>query len=164
MSPPGKTPRAWPAALHLVLFAAIIALPLLVLLGAMFYRSAVLEHQRLERLIGQELGELTAGIDRDIERRTAVLQTLATAPALAAEDWPAFHAQAKASLGRNYLVLLDAEGRQIVNTYVPHGEAPALTGDPATIEGMRRAMRPFVSDLFTSGQAPGLQCLDPDRR
>src|SRR5690349_15505939 len=93
------TRRAWPAALHLVLFAAIIAVPLLVLLGAMFYRSAAQEHRRLERLIGQELDGLTAAIDRDIERRIAVLQTLATAPALATEDWAAFYLQAKASLG-----------------------------------------------------------------
>ena len=150
MNPPDKTTRAWPAALHLVLFATIIALPLLVLLGAMLYRSVVQEHQRLERLIDQELDGLTAAIDRDIERRTAVLQTLATTPSLASEDWPAFYLQAKASLGRNYLVLLDVAGRQLVNTYVPHGEAPALTGDPATIEGMHRTMRPFVSDLFTS--------------
>ena len=147
----GKMPRAWPASLHLMLFAAIIAVPLLVLLGAMFYRSAVLEHQRLERLIGQELDELTASIDRDIERRTAVLQTLASAPALASEDWAAFYLQAKASLGKNYLVLIDAAaGRQLVNTFVPHGEAPDFTGDVATIENMRRTMRPVVSDLFTS--------------
>ena len=77
----------------------IIALPLLVLLGAMLYRSAVQEHQRLERLIGQELGELTAGIDRDIERRTAVLQTLATAPSLAAKDWPAFFLRPRRASG-----------------------------------------------------------------
>ena len=147
----GKAPRAWPASLHLVLFAAIIAVPLLALLGAMFYRSAVQEHQRLERLIGQELDELTASIDRDIERRTAVLQTLASAPALASEDWAAFYLQAKASLGKNYLVLIDAAaGRQLVNTFMPHGEAPAFTGDVATIENMRRTMRPVVSDLFTS--------------
>lgn len=151
MNPTGrKPPRAWPAALHLVLFATIIALPLLVLLGAMLYRSAVQEQQRLERLIGQELGELTASVDRDIARRSAVLQTLATAPSLAAEDWPAFYLQAKASLGRNYLVLVDAAGRQLVNTYVPHGQAPAFTGNPETVESMRRTMRPFVSDLFTS--------------
>jgi PAS domain S-box-containing protein len=145
-----KPPRAWPAALHLVLFATIIALPLLALLGAMLYRSSMQEHQRLERSIGQELDELTASIDRDIERRNAVLQTLATAPALAAEDWPTFYAQAKASLGRNYLVLVDTAGRQLVNTYVPHGEAPAFTGNPETVESMRRTMRPHVSDLFTS--------------
>lgn len=150
MSLHGRIRRGWPAALHLVLFAAIIALPLLALLGAMLYRSADQEHQRLERRIGLELDGLTAAIDRDIERRTAVLQTLASAPSLAAEDWPAFHQQAKASLGHNYLVLIDAAGRQLVNTYVPYGQAPPFTGDPATVESMRRTMRPFVSDLFTS--------------
>jgi PAS domain S-box-containing protein len=146
-----KTPRAWPASLHLVLFAAIIAVPLLALLGAMFYRSAVQEHQRLERLIGQELDGLTASIDRDIERRIATLQALAAAPALASEDWAAFYLQAKTSLGKNYLVLIDAgSGRQLVNTFVPHGAAPAFTGDMATVENMRRTMRPVVSNLFTS--------------
>jgi len=145
-----KPPRAWPAALHLVLFAAIIAVPLLALLGAMFYRSAIQEHRRLERLIGRELDGLTAAIDRDIERRTAVLKALATAPSLAVEDWAGFYHQAKASLGKNYLVLTDAAGRQLVNTFVPHGTAPAFTGNPAMIESMRRTMRPVVSDLFTS--------------
>jgi len=145
-----KARRAWPAAWHLVLFAAIIAVPLLALLGAMFYRSAVQEHRRLERLIGQELDGLTAAIDRDIERRIAVLQTLATAPALAAEDWAAFYLQAKASLGRNYLVLTDAAGRELVNTHVPHGTPPPVDGHPATAESMRRTMKPVVSDLFTS--------------
>ena len=75
-------------------------MPLLVLLGAMLYRSAVLEHQRLERLIGQELDELTASIDRDIERRTAVLQTLASPPSLAAEDWAAFHPRPRRASAR----------------------------------------------------------------
>jgi len=146
----GKPRRAWPAALHLVLFAAIIALPLLALLGAMLYRSSMQEYQRLERLIGQELDELIASIDRDVERRNAVLQTLAASPALASEDWPAFYVQAKASLGRNYLVLTDTAGRQLVNTYVPYGQAPAFTSNPAAIENIRQTMRPFVSDLFTS--------------
>jgi PAS domain S-box-containing protein len=146
---PGRR-RAWPAALHLVAFGAIIALPLLTLLAAMLYRSSQQEHQRLERAIGQKLDELVAAVDRDIERRTAVLQTLAAGPSLAAEDWAAFHAQAKASLGRNYLVLVDSGGRQVVNTYLPYGEAPAFTGDPATIAEVGRTMHPVVSDLFTS--------------
>jgi PAS domain S-box-containing protein len=143
--------RAWPAGVHLTLFAAIIALPLLALLGIMLHRSTLLEYQRLERLIGQELDELVATVDRDIERRIAVLQTLATAPALMVEDWRTFHAQATASLvGRNYLVLVAADGRQLVNTYVPYGQAPPVTGDPATLEAVRRTIKPVVSDLFTS--------------
>ena len=146
---PGRR-LAWPASLHLALFAVIIAVPLLILLGALLHRSAAQERQRIERLISQQVDALVASIDRDIERRILVLQTLATAPSLRAEDWAAFYAQAKASLGRNYLVMVDAEGRQVVNTYVAFGEAPAVTGDPATLELMRRAMRPVVSDLFQS--------------
>ncbi|HYD07966.1 MAG TPA: HWE histidine kinase domain-containing protein [Reyranella sp.] len=143
--------RAWPAAAHLVLFAAIIALPLLALLGAMLYRSAVDERQRLERLIDQELEELVAAIDRDIDRRLALLEVLAAAPSLATEDWAAFHAQARASLGgSSYLVVTDGEGRQLVNTHVPFGQAPAFTADPASIEAVRQTLQPFVSDLFVS--------------
>jgi PAS domain S-box-containing protein len=148
--------RSWSAACHLVLFAIIIAAPLLVLLGAMLYRSSVQERGRLDRLIGQELDELVASVDRDIERRTAVLQTLATAPALMAQDWAAFHAQAKASLGKNYLVLAAADGRQLVNTSLPYGKAPDVAGDPATIEQVSRTMRPVVSDLFASPGAKSL--------
>ena len=150
------TSRARPAALHLVAFGAIIAVPLLVLLAAMLHRSSQQEHHRLERVIGQKLDELVAVVDRDIERRAAVLQTLAAGPSLATEDWAAFHAQAKAGLGANYLVLVAPDGRQVVNTYLPYGEAPALTGDPATIEAVSRTMAPVVSDLFTSVAAKRL--------
>jgi PAS domain S-box-containing protein len=142
--------RSWSAARHLVLFGIIIAAPLLVLLGTMLYRSSVQERDRLDRLIGQELDELVASVDRDIERRLTVLQTLATAQTLVKEDWPAFHAQARTSLGANYLVLIGADGHQLVNTYLPYGEAPAVTGDPATLETVAHTMRPVVSDLFTS--------------
>jgi len=151
MSTASRKPRSWPAAAHLVLFAAIIALPLLVLLGAMLYRSAADERQRLERVIAQELDGLVAAINRDIERRLAVLDVLATAPSLVSGDWPAFHARAKASLGgTNYLVVTDADGRQLINTYVPYGEAPAFTADPAGVEAVRQTLQPVVSDLFIS--------------
>jgi hypothetical protein len=91
-------PRAWPAAAHLILFALIIALPLLLLLGVLLVRSVALERERLERHVVQVLEDLVAGIDRDIDRRITILQTLATSQALAAEDWPAFYEQAKSSL------------------------------------------------------------------
>ena len=70
---------------------------------------------------------------------------------LKSSDWPSFFRDAKAGLqGRGYLVLVDATGRQLVNTYVPYGEQPAMTGDP---ESLRRAIQtkaPVVSNLFVS--------------
>ncbi|MFO1159343.1 MAG: HWE histidine kinase domain-containing protein [Reyranellaceae bacterium] len=139
------------SATHLILFALIVAVPLLLLVSVLLYRSVTLEREQIEQRIGQVLEALVADVDRDIERRIAVLETLSTSPLLAREDWPAFYAQAKEALhGRAYLVLADSEGRQVLNTYVPYGQAPRITGDPATVEAMRRQPRPVVSDLFTS--------------
>jgi PAS domain S-box-containing protein len=142
---------AWPAAAHLLLFALIIALPLLLLVGVLLYRASTLERQQIEQRIVQEAGELAGDIERDIDRQLAVLKTLSSSVALAAEDWPTFHAQAKTSLqGKPYLVLIDSAGRQIINTYLPYGQAPPRTGDPEILQAVLRTKAPVVSDLFMS--------------
>lgn len=147
----GTARKGHSAAVHLIAFAVAIAIPLLLLVGALLYRSVTLENEQTKQRIGQVLQALVADLDRDMDRRIAVLETLSTSPLLAAEDWPAFYAQAKQALGnRAYLVLAAADGRQIFNTYVPYGEAPKLTGDPATLQRMKQDPRPVVSDLFTS--------------
>jgi PAS domain S-box-containing protein len=140
-----------PAAVHLVALAVAVAIPLLLLVGALLYRSVTLENEQIKQRIGQVLQALVADLDRDMDRRIAVLETLSTSPLLSAEDWPAFYAQAKQALGsRAYIVLVAADGRQVFNTYVPYGEAPKLTGDPATLQRMKQDPRPVISDLFTS--------------
>ncbi len=139
------------AAVHLIAFALVVAAPLLLLVGALLYRSVTLESEQIRQRIGQVLQALIADLDRDMDRRIAVLETLSTSPLLVAEDWPAFYAQAKQGLGsRAYLVLVAADGRQVVNTYVPYGEAPKMTGDPASLQRMKQDPRPVISDLFTS--------------
>src|SRR5215510_14363356 len=92
------------AALHLITFAFAVATPLLLLVGALLYRSVTLEREQIQQRICQVLDALVADIDRDVERRVAVLETLSTSPLLATGDWPAFYKQAKDSLhGRAYL-------------------------------------------------------------
>lgn len=147
----GTARKGHTAALHLIAFALVVATPLLLLVGALLYRSVTLENEQIKQRIGQVLQALVADLDRDMDRRIAVLETLSTSPLLLAEDLPAFYAQAKQALGgRAYLVLVAADGRQVFNTYVPYGEAPKLTGDPATLQRMKQDPRPVVSDLFTS--------------
>ena len=143
--------RGHSAATHLIVFALVVAAPLLLLVGVLLYRSVTLENEQLKQRIGQVLQALVADLDRDMDRRIAILETLSTSPLLSAEDWPAFYAQAKQGLGsRAYLVLVAADGRQVVNTYVPYGDAPKLTGDPASLQRMKQDPRPVISDLFTS--------------
>ena len=157
--------RAWPAALHLVAFALIIALPLLVLLGcdALPLGGAGAAAART-RDRPEARRRWSPSIDRDIERRIAVLQTLATAPALVAGGLARLPCPGQASLGgRNYLVLIDADGRQLINTYVPYGEAPR---SPAIRRRSRRCAGRYGRSSPTCSPAlssrAGLQHLHPD--
>ncbi len=139
------------AAVHLIAFALVVATPLLLLVGALLWRSVTLEREQIRQRIVQVLEALIADIDRDMDRRIALLETLSTSPSLVAEDWSGFYRQAKDSLrGRAYIVLVGRDGRQIINTFVPFGEEPKVTGDPATLQKMVQTGEPVVSDLFTS--------------
>ena len=103
--------KGYSAATHLIVFALIVAVPLLLLVGVLLYRSVTLESEQIKQRIGQVLGALIDDIDRDMDRRFAILETLSTSPLLAAEDWPAFYEQARASLrDKAYLVVVDADG------------------------------------------------------
>src|ERR1041385_3610744 len=111
-----------------------ITIPLLLLLGALLIQSASVQRAQLEDRVLQVLDALVNDIDRDIDRDITILHTLATSQALARADWQTFYNEAKAGLqGRAYLVLVAADGRQVVNTYVPYGKQPAMTGDPETV-------------------------------
>ena len=141
----GSGRKAHSAAAHLIVFALIIAAPLLLLVGVLLYRSVSLESERVSQRIEQVLEALISDIDRDTDRWITILETLSTSTLLAEENWPAFYAQAKDSLrGRAYLVLIDGEGRQLINTYVPYGQAPAVTGDPEVrCKGCGRRLAPW---------------------
>ena len=47
-------------------------------------------------------------------------------------------------------MLVDSNGRQLINTYVPYGQQPAMTGDPETIRRILETKAPVVSNLFVS--------------
>src|SRR5262245_38421306 len=147
-----RTSKAsYPAILHLFAYGFAIALPLVVMLGALLFQSASYERDKSRQQILRALGALTDSLDRDLDRYLTILQTLAVSSALQRHDWPAFYEEARAALhGRSYVILIDASGRQVVNTYVPHGQEPPFTGDPETLRRMAETKQPVFSNLFTS--------------
>jgi two-component sensor histidine kinase len=136
---------------HLIAFAAVTLLPVLGLTGVLLARSAALEHQQLETELAQAATSLAEVLDRDIERQITILRTLATMPSLAKGDWATFYNSAKAAVApQAYVILIDTSGRQVVNTFVPYGEAPAVTGDPETLRRILESKEPVISDMFVS--------------
>jgi hypothetical protein len=146
-----KDSGSFKATTYLSLFGLAITVPLLLLLAALLLQSASAQRAQLRGRILHVLDSLVSDIDRDLDREITILHTLATSQALAAADWPTFYDQAKAGLqGRAYLVLVDSNGRQLVNTYVPYGQQPAKTGDPDTVRRIVQSEEPVVSNLFVS--------------
>ena len=117
---------------HLIVFGLAILLPVTVLAGLLLARSAALERTQLKARLIQVADDLAAEIDREIDRHFTV-RTLARLPALAAADWRMFYEQAKGAVeGRGYVIVIDSSLKQLVNTLLPYGSAPAMTGDPDT--------------------------------
>ncbi|MGB9078783.1 MAG: ATP-binding protein [Terracidiphilus sp.] len=149
--PDMPTTGSYRALTYLLLLALAITAPLVLLFGALLVQSASVQRVQMESRVSQVCDALVSDIDREFDRDITILHTLATSEALSDEDWPAFYEQAKAGLqGRAYLVLVDAKGRQLVNTYVPYGQQPAVTGDPETLRRILETRKPAVSNLFTS--------------
>jgi len=142
---------SYKALTYLSLFGLAITVPLVLLFGALLLQLASVQRAQTEARVSQVRDALVSDIDREFDHDITILRTLATSEALEGEDWRTFYKQAKAGLqGRAYLVLVDASGRQVVNTYVPYGQQPAMTGDPETVRRILATKAPVVSNLFTS--------------
>jgi two-component system cell cycle sensor histidine kinase/response regulator CckA len=143
--------RSFTAFTYLSLFGLAVTIPLLLMVGALLLQSASVQRAQLEARALQAVDALVSDIDRDLDRDVTILHTLATLPSVQSEDWPTFYAQAKAALqGRAYLVLVDPTGRQLVNTYLPYGKQPPMTGDPESVRQIVQTKKPVVSNLFMS--------------
>ena len=67
------------------------------------------------------------------------------------EQWQYFYAQAAAATqGYGYIVLVDSEGRQIVNTFVPYGTEPPRDGNPESVQEAVELKRAVISNVFIS--------------
>src|SRR5262245_19517935 len=115
---------------HLFAFALATLLPVTILAGVLLVRSANLEREQLEARLVQVAADVAKDLDRELDRHFTVLRTLATLPSLANGEWHAFYDEATSALqGKAYIVLIDASLRQLVNTALPFGQAPPVTGD-----------------------------------
>ncbi|MDI1258682.1 ATP-binding protein [Aquabacterium sp.] len=98
-----------------------------------------------------------ASLDRDLASIEAGLHVLAISSALDTDDLTTFHRQAKQALPfqniTNY-VLIDAEGRQRLNTILPPNAPLPAKGGPSQLHGVFTTGSTVVTDLFM-GPATG---------
>ena len=134
----------------LILFALALTLPLLGLAIFALNQMASAEEADIERRVMQAAEELAGDIDRELDRITVTLETLATSAALASNDFAAFHRQAIQALKRDRagILLIDRNYRQLLNTRAVFGTPLPPTSDPETVQRVFDTRQRQVSNLF----------------
>jgi two-component sensor histidine kinase len=134
----------------LSLFALALTVPLLTLATFALNRMASLEEHEIERRALQVAQDLSGDIDRELDRASITLETLATSGALARGDLAAFHEQASRALRRDTagILLVDRTYQQLVNTRTVFGTPLPHTRDPETAQRVFDSKQRQVSDLL----------------
>jgi len=143
--------RPWRIRTSLILLAAACLLP-----GALMstYFIVVDYRQRCDEALQNAVASarsIAAALDRDLASVEAGLRVMATAPSLLASDLPAFYTRAKEALPYQHInnyVLIEPDGRQVLNTLRPWGTPLPTVGGPPSLQGIFDHDTMVLTDLF----------------
>lgn len=151
---PRRTRRSWtrsqPVALYLFALVLVILLPALVVSLVLLNRNNQAQEDVVRELTNATVQAIGQSVEREIAGMITTLRVLSTSESLVGGRFEAFHDRAVVALAGSgaYLLVLDADFNQLLNTRVPYGEPLGPTSDPASArEALERAM-PTVSRLF----------------
>ena len=141
---------------YLVAMVCAIALPGLAFMALLLSQLQVDERASLESRTEREAQLLATSVGRVLQEMSTTLRLLVTSPELDDGDLEAFHSRAQAALrdGSLYVLLVDEEGQQLLNTRVSYGTALSKTSNVPALEATLRSGAIEVSDVFignTSG-------------
>lgn len=141
---------------RLILYGLSIAIPVLVMCGALVYHYTVSQYRAIEDETLAIANELAKDLDREIQSLQLLLETLngILGPEM---DLARLHRNAMQTLvpRGSHVVVHDIGGWQILNTAVPFGEPLPVNYDPNRIKAGMERDGPHVSNftphLFNTG-------------
>lgn len=141
----------------LVAMVCAIALPMLAFVALLLAQLQINERSALESRTEREAQSLATGINRTLQEMSTTLKLLVTSPELDRGDLEAFHSRAQAALraGSLFVILVDEDGQQLLNTRVPYGSELGKTSNLAALQSALESGFVEVSDVFlgmTSGE------------
>ena len=143
--------RSYSLRVHLLAFGIATFLPAALFATLLLVHVTRVERQEVETWLKRVADNIATEVDRELDRRLTVLNTLTTSPALRTGDLAAFHAQAKAALegtGAGAFLIDPASQQQLANTYVPFGTMLPTYGSPQTAARVIDTGQPQVSGHF----------------
>ncbi len=151
--------RSRTLASYLAAFALTLTLPVLAAALVATYQFAASERSRLEALANDANQDIVRLIDREVSVLVAMLEALAIAFSWDEGGIDHFDAVLRAhalKTGKN-VVMVNAEGQQIVNTRVARGSPLPVTADPSMLNEWAKTKRAYISGVFRGSTSRQLQ-------
>lgn len=141
---------------RLLLMAASLVAPAIIFMGFLIQAEYRESRERYEDQLVAMTRALSLATDRQIAQGQATLQALAVSPSLQKEDFAQFEVQARGAVAGKpgWIVLLDGQSRQLLNTLAAPGAPLPTGGVTAATWRELRAGRTVVSNL-TPGPVAG---------
>ena len=137
---------------HLVLLVVGALLPLVVFAAVVGYRLAESERAANDRHLLRSAQDLSHALDRELQSTIRTLSALAESEELDGKDLAEFHSRAKRVVSTQpawlTLILLEPDGRQLINTNVPFGTPLPTVIEPDSLRVAVEQKRPLVGSLI----------------
>ncbi|MDE2440967.1 MAG: GGDEF domain-containing protein [Betaproteobacteria bacterium] len=135
----------------LIMLVLVCILPGVALSTYLVYANYQLEKEKISRETELLAGQILVELDRELAAMESGLRVLATSDSLKNGDFQHFHQIARAALksqmAYNY-VLIDRQGRQVINTLRPYWATLPTGGNPPQLEEIFRSGKTVLTDLF----------------
>lgn len=153
-APPAPERRSWlrsqSVAVYLFSLVLVILGPALVVSLVLLAGNDRAQEAVLRGLTNATVQAIGQSVESELSGMVTTLRVLSTSQALIDEDFAAFHHRAAVALAGTgtYLLTLDRDFKQLLNTRVPYGQALGASSDPASAVAALERGGPVVSGLF----------------
>lgn len=134
----------------LVALILAVAAPSLAFSGLLLLQSDRVQRNQLTARATQSVDRIRDTLDRELRAMVSNLTVLAVSGWVEKEEYDVLHSRATQALaGANtFLLAIDKDGAQILNTRVPFGTPLAATADPESTQRAITTRQPAVSNVF----------------
>lgn len=142
--------RPQPVALYLFALMLVILLPALIVALVLLNSTNDAQEKVVESLTNATVQAMGQSVDREISGMITTLRVLSSDQSLEAGDLEQFHRRATIALAGtgSYIIGIDEDANQLVNSRVEFGAPLGQTSDMITAARALERARPTVSNLF----------------
>jgi two-component sensor histidine kinase len=151
--PPWSASR--PLAFYLFALILVILIPALIVALVLINRTNDAQEEVVRALTSATMQAIGQTVDREISGMVTTLRVLSTSGALEVGDLAELHDRGELALSGSgaYLIAVDQDLNQLINTRVPFGTTPAPTSDADTAALALGRKLPTISGVFYGSNA-----------